>query len=342
MDDTNPVEPTTQQNVTPPGTNPPEATPPGATPPESAPVGEHDWFAVESEADAPTGGSSTKSWVMAGVGAIVIAGAAIFGINAATSSPTVKSAVAGASTNGPGNGPGNGQANAPGGFGQGGFGNGRRGTIGTVDAIDGTSFTVTALAGPPDQSGSTSGSAASSTIKVTTNDATTITKAVTGTLADVKVGDRIRATGTGSASDLTATSVNDQGLVSATANGRQGTRGQGAGGGFPGADNGGSGAAARMFVSGTVAAVDGTKITVTTNDGTATVTTAADTTFTTTDTVKVSDLAKGDTVVVQGETTGATVAATSIRVGEFGGGFGGRGFGGGAPGSGAPGAGTSN
>ena len=60
----------------------------------------------------------------------------------------------------------------------------------------------------------------------------------------------------------------------------------------------------------------------TTSDGTTvTVTTSDDTEVSVSEEIEVSDIAEGDTVMVMGETSDDVVTATTIRVGELGGGF---------------------
>ena len=101
-------------------------------------------------------------------------------------------------------------------------------------------------------------------------------------------------------------------------------------GGTAGAFSGAGGGAAGGFTSGTIVSVKGGKIVVKTSDGTEkTVTTGDSTTVTTTSDADLTELKKGDTVRVVGETgDDGTVAATSISEGDTG-------FGDGAPG-GAP------
>ena len=85
-------------------------------------------------------------------------------------------------------------------------------------------------------------------------------------------------------------------------------------------------------MTGTVAAVDGTTDTVTTEDGDVAVTTDDETTVTTVTEIAVADLAEGDTVAARGETDDeGTVAADVIIRGDLE--AGGPGFGGpGGPG----------
>lgn len=85
---------------------------------------------------------------------------------------------------------------------------------------------------------------------------------------------------------------------------------------------------------GTVAAVDGATLTVTTEDGDVVVTTDEDTAVSVVTEIAVADLAEGDTIAARGETDGeGTVAADVIirgdlEAGRFGPGFGGPGRGG--------------
>jgi hypothetical protein len=104
-------------------------------------------------------------------------------------------------------------------------------------------------------------------------------------------------------------------------------------GGFRGGDGGTGGAFGRNGAVGEITAIDGDRITIKDAQGDeVVVTTSSDTTFAVDQEGTISDLAPGDTVVVQGERgTDGTIAATTIRSGPLGG-FGGLGGGpGGAP-----------
>src|SRR4029077_13981040 len=73
------------------------------------------------------------------------------------------------------------------------------------------------------------------------------------------------------------------------------------------------------FTAGAVTSVDGSTITIKTVAGdTVTVSTTADTKVSVTKTIKLSDLAVGDTVRVTGTTTGTTIAADAIEKGALG------------------------
>ncbi len=82
-------------------------------------------------------------------------------------------------------------------------------------------------------------------------------------------------------------------------------------------------------VGGTVTAVSGNTITVTGKDGKTYTIDAGSATITKDETVTVSSIAVGDTVMANGTVSGTSVTATSIHDGKapMGGGFGGRGFG---------------
>jgi hypothetical protein len=128
--------------------------------------------------------------------------------------------------------------------------------------------------------------------------------------------------------------------------------GAGAQGQFPGNGGAGNGGAAgggpnagrfaRAGAIGTITKVDGNTVYVKTQaGGTVTVTTSSATTVTKSSKAKVSDLAAGEVVIVRGDTSNGTTAATSITASPagstpFGGGFGGGPFGGRDPNGGAP------
>jgi hypothetical protein len=253
--------------------------------------------------DAPTGATTASSkgpairWIAAGVTALVIGGGAAYALTR-SGSHTSPAAAAAAGTPATGQGP-NGGRRGP-------------GTFGTIAAIKGTSFTVTTANG--------------ATVNVTTSRATTITTSQTGALADVKVGDRITAIGTGTTAAVTADRVVDTGTLDVGfGNGRGGNRpptgvapNPGAGG-APGGPGGGQAPDPNAaFAAGTVTKVDGVTIDVTTADGTtATVTTSAATRFTITRPASFGALTVGEQVQVSGEAgADGTVAAARIQVGE--------------------------
>jgi len=96
---------------------------------------------------------------------------------------------------GAGQGGGNGFAFGGGGAGQGGQGNGNRGTAGQIKSINGNTITVST---PQD------------VVTVTVSDSTMISKTVTGTIGDLKVGDTIVVRGQRDASgNLAATNIQE-------------------------------------------------------------------------------------------------------------------------------------
>lgn len=255
---------------------------------------------VVSETTPAGGKGPATKWVAAGITALVVGAGAAYAL---TQSGSHKSAAAATSAGVPAAGQGADTARR------------RPGTFGTIASIKGTSFTVTTTNG--------------TTVNVTTGSATTILKSVTGTLGDVKVGDRITAIGTGTTAAVTANRVVDTGTLDVGfGNGRGGNRQPGA---APAPGNGGppDGAAAgpgggqapdpnTAFAAGTVTKVDGVTIEVAMADGTkATVTTSTATRFTITRPASFGALAVGEQVQVAG-TAGSdgTVAATRIQLGN--------------------------
>lgn len=111
-----------------------------------------------------------------------------------------------------------------------------------------------------------------------------------------------------------------------TASSSASAAGQGGVGGAAGAHAGGGGAGpGGARTSGTITKVDANTITLKlTNGSTVTVTTAAATTVTTSSHAKLSDLAAGETIAVQGtKDSSGNVTATSVSEGALTGGFGG-------------------
>jgi hypothetical protein len=207
---------------------------------------------------------------------MVLAAGGFFGVEAVAShTKSVASASAGF---GPGGGGFGGlRAGAP----------GRGGVAGTIKSINGSTLVLT-----------TSGGA---TETVATTSATTVTKATTASLADVNAGDHVVILGTGTTT-LAAASITDRAQAGSAA-------GAPGGGGRFGGDGMG-------LVSGTVAEVGSGSLTVTEPNGTTIkVTTSSSTTVTNLQTMKVSDLAPGQSVRVRGTTTNGTVTATSIEEG---------------------------
>lgn len=193
--------------------------------------------------------------------------------------------------------------------------------------------------------------------KVTTNGETRIMSNDVVTLGALKVGDHVRVVGTGTGTAVTADRITDSGDRASTGgfpgrgfrnrqgNGQGNGRGNGQGNGTvdgdssaatppgggqvppdavpgngstPGNDTG------RAFVSGTIASIDGSTVTITltpdsgmTSSGTSTATVSDATVITKSMPIKVSDLNDGDRIVVFGTTSGSTLAATDVIRGDI-------------------------
>lgn len=275
----------------------------------------HDWWG-EPEGAGPAAPAPTertpaarrKGLVMIGAGAAVAA-AAIVGALALTGGGSHKSATVNAG------GPNTTIANANGGAGRRGR---RQGTFGTIASISGSRLTISRADG--------------STVDVTTTSATQVTMSAPGTLADVKVGDRVTAVGTGTATAVTAQRINDTGTAPAAGGGPGAGAGRGPRNGAGGAPD-----PTRAFAFGTVTGVNGQTITLRAADGsTVTVTTTPTSSITVVRPSSLSALRVGQQVQVVGPTAGdGTVTANRILEGAGLGGFrGGPGdpAGGGAPG----------
>ncbi len=185
------------------------------------------------------------------------------------------------------------QSNQQGGGGR--FGRGMMGSgqapavVGTVSAVSGNSITVNGK----------QGFSPTATLATYTVDATNakITKNNTvGTISSIVVGDTIAVQGTVSGTNITATSIRDGVMM---------------GGGLRG-----------LGVTGTVSSISGTTIMVagkTRPNGAAATTYTVDASSATVikngQTSAVSNIAVGDTVMVQGTITGTNVAAKNIRDG---------------------------
>jgi hypothetical protein len=168
------------------------------------------------------------------------------------------------------------------------------GVVGTVSAINGNSITVTGSKGFNKD--------ATATAITYTIDATNakVTKDNTAsTVASIAVGDTVMVQGTVSGTNITATAIND-GVMMGGAGGKKEGKG----------------------VSGTVASISGTTLTVTSkakssSDTSTTYTVDASDATVTKDgaTSSVSAIAVGDTVIVQGTVSGTSVTATKINDG---------------------------
>lgn len=171
---------------------------------------------------------------------------------------------------------------------------GGHGVFGTVTAISGSTITIQSKAWSNPSTGSTS---ATTTYTVNAGSATVMKAGATSSLSAITVGDTIVVQGTVSGTTVTATKIND-GVVPGMGMG-QGGRG----------------------VFGTVTAINGDSITVQSkamgNNAAATYTVdATNATVTKAGSASsVSNIAVGDTIVVQGTVSGTSVTATKINDG---------------------------
>ncbi|MDB5224505.1 MAG: hypothetical protein JWO43_127 [Candidatus Adlerbacteria bacterium] len=163
------------------------------------------------------------------------------------------------------------------------------GVMGKVTAVTGNTLTVT------DQRSGTSYTVDASAATIKKGGAAGVAP-TTATVADIAVGDMVRAQGTVSGTTVTATEVMD-GLMMG-----------GGKGGFGGEHRG-------PGVMGTISAISGNTVTVTKTDGTTYTVDASAATVSKTVTASVSDLKVGDTIGAQGTLTGTSVAATHIMSG---------------------------
>ncbi len=315
---------------------PAEAPPPTASPPPGSGPAPADPFWMDTPAEGAsvpyTGNQSAgrskpsrrplKTWLAAGAGAAVLVIGGAVGIGAASSSNAGNSPAAGV------------QGNGPGGFGGAGQGlPGGGGTAGTIAKVTGSSFTLE------------SGSGDATT--VTTSSDTTVTSSSSGSIGDIATGDHVTILGAASGSDVTAERIIDSGSVELpTGPGGRGGAARAAGGGQPPAgagqgQGGPPGGAGFEPVTGQVTKVSGSTITVRSSSATYSVTASSATKVSLVKKISVDDLKAGDTVQVSGTTSGSTIAATHIRVGDLADGPGSAGGGPGGPGgAGGPGSGT--
>jgi hypothetical protein len=174
------------------------------------------------------------------------------------------------------------------GMGRGGGQMQKPGVFGTVSAISGNTITITARQG-------FNNTTAATTYTVNATNATVTKNNVASTVASIAVGDTVAVQGTVNGTNVTATIIRDGVMM--------GNRGG-------------------MGVAGNVSAINGTTLTVVSkarpNGGTSTTYTvdASSATVTKNGTASsVSNIAVGDTVMVQGTTSGTSVAAKTIRDG---------------------------
>jgi hypothetical protein len=268
-----------------------------------------------------------RTWVLAGVGAAVIAAASVAGI-------TVASSHSSAST------PASAQS-GPGGLAGPGGRSGGIGHLGTVVGVSGSNLTMKAT---------TPGSSSTSTITVKTTSSTSVTEAVTGTVGQIRTGDHLLISGTTSGTKVAATRIEDRGTAALGVGGFGGTPPAGApsgsasstqgppAGATPSGSSGSSTAGPPRFaggtggppgmggtaspggapLTGTVTAVDGSTITVKSTAGTTYTVTAGAATVTVDRTITLADLSAGEAVMVQGATGNGVITATSIRTGVAG------------------------
>lgn len=315
-----------------------QGAPPKLTAMDESPQGpgEHDPHGEGGAPDyARPEARSRRPWLIpAIVGVVVLIVGAIFGVKALAGGGSSSS------TSTAGQAQGNrGQGNPA-----------RRGTVGNLQSIDGSTLTVATFARGGNAGGASNGAgngatAGGGTTTVITNGSTKFYKTVNGSLSDVKVGDRVTAMGTPAGTNaVTAARITDTGTMADTFGGPGG----GGAGRFRngnGNGNGGTGSTPssnpnvtrpdpNSFANGTVKTIAGSTLTVAQQDGTTkTVDTTGSTAVSVLKAVSINDLTTGQVVVVRGATNSdGTVTATNVvqGVGGFGGGgrFGGR-FGGG-------------
>jgi hypothetical protein len=165
--------------------------------------------------------------------------------------------------------------------------------MGTVTAVSGNTITLT-----DKKSGTTytvdATNAAVNKFTPGTNGAKGTQSTIT--VAQIAVGDNITVQGTVSGTNITATKIEDGMMM-----------------GFGGRGHGGPG----MGQMGTVTAVNGNTITLTGKNGTSYTVDASNATVEKISTVSVSNIQTGDTLMVQGTTSGTNVTAKNIVDGQF-------------------------
>ena len=179
--------------------------------------------------------------------------------------------------------------------------------VGSVTAINGTTLTIASRGfGKP---GSTL--TATTTYSVDASTATVMKNNATSTLSAVAVGDFVLVQGTKNGTSITATTIRDGMMMRG---GPSGTRAPGTPGTVPPGNvqppiqgNG------EPVVAGTVSAIGGASLTVTTKSN---VTYTVDTTNAKIvqgqDTVSLSNVSTGDSVIIQGTVNGTSVTASSV------------------------------
>ncbi len=201
------------------------------------------------------------------------------------------------------------------GFGMGGYGQGMRtpGVAGTVSAISGTTLTVTSKSFGRGQN---TQNATTTTYTVDASNATVMKNGTSSSIGAVSVGDMIFVQGTVSGDSVTATSIRD-GIPMGGPGGMHGPRNaSGTWNGsstkfLPSAIIQGNG---QPVVGGSVTAIDGDTLTVTTAANSVVYT--VDATNATIEkgnaTSTVGSIAVGDDILVQGSVSGTSVTANSV------------------------------
>ncbi len=221
-----------------------------------------------------------KTWALIGVGAaaLVLGGAGISVASSSADPPAQAPTTQSPPTDGPGH---DGMHRG-------------HGVGGTIASVDGSNLTVT------DRSGAT--------VTVTTTADTRITRSTKGAVGDVNVGDNVVVLGPTTGTDVTAKMIVDSRATPLPARPPKDA---------PDADHRPPPGDHPGPVVGQVTAVDGATITVQGASATFKVTTSADTRVSLVETIGVGDLKVGEHVQVMGQTTGSTVAAVAIRVGDI-------------------------
>ena len=291
---------------------------------ESQPeVEPHDAYGAAGAPDyaRPQSDARRKWMIPAAIGVVVLAIGGFFGVKALAGGGSSSTSTA---------------SQTPG---AGGPGNGRRGTVGTLQSIDGSTLTVATFA-----RGQNGGAAASgNTTTVLTSGSTKFYKTVSGAVSDIKVGDRVTANGTPDGTNaLTAARITDTGTMNGVFGGPGGGRrfGNRNGNNAPPPSNPNvTRPDPNSFANGTVKSISGTTLTIADNQGTTkTVTTNGSTAVMVLKSVSINDLQTGQVVVVGGTmNSDGTVSANNVvqGVGGFGRGGGFGRFGGGGNGGGA-------
>jgi hypothetical protein len=182
------------------------------------------------------------------------------------------------------------------------------GVFGTVSAISGDTLTVTSRAFTPRNPTTTSNAPAVTTYTVDATNATVTKNGSASTLASVAVGDMVMIQGTVSGTNVAATTIHD-GIMGGMGRGMGGKPGQHATSTTPIIQGNGE-----PVVGGSVTAVSGSTLTVTTAKGglTYNIDASAATVQKGGKAASVSSVVVGDNVVVQGAVNGTSVTASSV------------------------------